>query len=208
MHRYIQLNAAIFRDPEFRADSSEFLSCSSQLPDPSFQHLLPQMAEARQRSRSPVPLRWSMAISSAAGGNHVRQLINVFEKIRYIEFRQISQILTDDLTEKQNVIQALECECSSWLAARRRFKDVHQVNWHWQFMKNWRETASEASSTWQERGAKLFDSFELELYAEPWPRFVEFKNAQESVLLIKELQTCMPAKFSMLMKVEENISYI
>ena len=69
-----------------------------------------------------------MAIRSAAAGIHVQQLINVFEKIRYIEFRQISQILTDELTEKQNVIQALECECRSWVAARRRFNDVHQVN--------------------------------------------------------------------------------
>ena len=146
-----------------------------------------------------------MAISSAVAGIHVQQLINVFEKIRYIEFRQISQILTDELTEKQNVIQALECECRSWVAARRRFKDVHQVNWHWQFMKNWRETASEALSTWQERGAKLFDSFELELYAEPWPRFVEWQNVQLWVVFIKELQICMPAKFSMLLNVEMNV---
>ena len=62
-------------------------------------------------------------------------------------------------------------------------------------------------STWQERAAKLFDSFELELYEEHWPSrrdsADDLKNTQESVKLIKELQSCMPAKLHHIIQMQE-----
>jgi hypothetical protein len=85
--------------------------------------------------------------------------------------------------EKQIVIQALESQCRSWLAARMRLSDVDQCEWHSQFMQNWREAASGALSTWQERAAKLFESFELQLYEKPWPKKASHERGLPKLLI-------------------------
>jgi hypothetical protein len=121
-------------------------------------------------------------VSSAAGGNRVKQMMCLFDKVSYIELRlmhmtgsgrgcrrQLSQILYDELSEKLTVIKALGSQSKSWLAARMRFKYISQFEWDRQFMQNWGSAADGALAKWQERAEKLFDSFELKMYEEPCP---------------------------------------
>lgn len=116
-------------------------------------------------------------ISSAAGGNQVKQLMGLFDKVSYIErrlmqmtgsgrdcVRQLKQILTDDFTTKPKVIQALEMQCKSWLAARMRFKDSNQLEWEPQFQKQFNTASMSADARWEERAAKLIQSFEHDLF--------------------------------------------
>ena len=103
-------------------------------------------------------------ISSAAGGNQVKQLMSLFEKTSYIERRlmymtgsgrdckrQLYQILYDELGEKLGAVKALKSQSTSWLAARMRFKDIDQSEWLLQIMKNWNSASDAAVAEWQER---------------------------------------------------------
>ena len=96
--------------------------------------------------------------------------------------RQLYQILYDELGEKQGAVKALKSQCTSWLAARMRFKDIDQSEWLLQFMKNWNSAADAAVAKWQERAQKLSASFELRMCEELHPQLSKFARVLRSEL--------------------------
>ena len=99
-------------------------------------------------------------------------------------------------TEKLTVIQALESQCQSWLAARKRFKDIPQSEQQIKFMNHSTSAVDAAVAKWQERAQEKTPDQRGDTSA-------DLKETQEKLKIAQELKVEMHEKFKQIIDLRE-----
>ena len=138
-------------------------------------------------------------IFSRSGGNQVKQLMGIFEKLGYIEYRL--QFLTGEASDARRMIsqaiqenymsvaleKSLEYQCKQWVGARLKFKDV---------------ASSEFDARWTQiwnKGLAIAENMAEEWKANP-TNFEDSLEAEKMANKITMLKTSMPAKFTAILQ--------
>ena len=134
-------------------------------------------------------------IFSSSGGNQVKQLMGIFEKLAYIEYRM--QHLTGEASDacrmisqaiQENYMSAaleklLELQCQQWVGARMKFKDVDKMEFNAAWQKIW------------DKGLAYAEKMAADWKANP-SSVADCQEAEKMATKITMLRESMPAKFA------------
>ena len=162
----------------------------------SFMNLLHQMSFLKMMAgRIASSTAHSEFIFSCSGGNQVKQLMGIFDKISYIEYRL--QFLTGEASDARRMIsqaiqegymsaaleKSLEAQCKQWVGARLKFKDVDKMEFNAAWQQIWSKGlayAEKLAEDWKANPTSVADCLE----------------AEKMATKITMLKTSMPAKFN------------
>ena len=133
-------------------------------------------------------------IFSSSGGNQVKQLMGIFEKLAYIEYRM--QHLTGEASDACRMIsqaiqesymsaaleKSLEHQCKQWVGARMKFKDLDKMEFNASWEKIW------------DKGLSYAEKLAEEWKANP-SSVADCQEAEKMATKITMLKESMPAKF-------------